>query len=112
MEEVKEEKCMKLDCQYYMESCHKKWNWSHFWIGIVKDIKTLLLSPEVWVFAFITLAYYIFADKTSDTQWITYVALGACFMFFKPLSVLINNAKLNIEAKVGASLNKEIKENK
>ena len=101
--------CEGLNCPYQKEHYKKKWSWSHFFIGLVNDIKTLIFSPEIWVFVITTIIYIIFADKKDLGSWIAYISLGGAFMFYKPLSSLISNGKLNVDTKFGASISKELK---
>ena len=101
--------CEGPNCPFWKEADRKKWSWGHFWVGLSKDVKHLIFSPEVWVFAFATVMFWKFGDKKDLGQWISYFALCGGFMFFEPLSNMIHNAKLSIEAKAAANLNKEKK---
>ena len=106
MEETK--CCEGENCPYQMEHNHKKWSWPHFMIGIVKDLKALVFSSEVWVFAIVTYAFFALMSTPTTGQWGAYIGLGAAFMFFKPLSGLISRGNLNVSANIGANINKTI----
>jgi len=101
--------CHGLDCEFQKVCIKKIWSWSHFWIGLIENLKKLILSPHVWVFLIVTINYSLFADKANLGQWIAYVSLGGAFMFYEPLSSLIGKGNLNINGNIGASLNKEIR---
>jgi len=101
--------CQGLACDFLRVCNKKKWSWSHFLIDLIKDIKTLIFSPHVWVFIIVTINYSVFADKANLGQWIAYVSLGGAFMFYEPLSSLIGKGNLNINGNIGASLNKDIR---
>jgi len=94
--------CEGIYCIFQQEHNQRKWSGSRFIIGVINDLKTLLFSPEVWVFAMVSIIYLRRIPK-SDTSFITYVLLAGVFMFFRPLSKLIGRGKLNVEAKLGAT---------
>jgi len=100
------EVCKGFNCEFQQLYQYKKWSWSHFCIGVVKQI----FSAEFWIFGIVTFLFINFVDKTTVGVWIAYVALGGCFMFFKPLSVLITRGKLNVEAKLGTNLSANLTE--
>ena len=100
--------CLGNDCPHKQECDGKIWSMSRFFIGIIKDLKVLLLSPEVWVFIIASVLFVRFADKKILGQWISYFSLCGAFMFFKPLSSLIAHGNLNVNASVGATVNKTV----
>jgi len=99
--------CAGIHCPFQQLYNNKKWSWSQFLIGVVK----LLFSPELWIFAIYTWQIHnrFFSDKEEPIYWIMYCVIGICFMFFKPLSNLINSGKLNVNAELGAKISGEIK---
>ena len=105
IEEGNPKLCEGISCVFLKEYYHKKWSWPHFFIGIAKQFQRV----EFWIFLIATILFILFVPKDSLGFWITYIALGSGFMFFNPLSNLINNGKLNVDAKVGASINKDMK---
>ena len=96
--------CEGVNCQYQQEHNQKKWSWTHFFIGIIKQFQRV----EFWIFIVTTAMFIKYAPKNILGFWIAYICLGVAFMFFTPLSHLLSNGKLNVEAKVGASVNKNI----
>ena len=99
--------CEGYDCAFQKWYMNKKWSWSQFFIGIIK----FLTSPELWIFAVVILLFIHYANKLSLGAWIAYVSLGGAFMFFKPLSNLIYNGKLNLDANLGATIGTNITKN-
>ncbi|MCL2832093.1 MAG: hypothetical protein FWD78_02890 [Treponema sp.] len=99
--------CQGVSCIFQREYNNKRWSWSNFFIGIVRFV----FSPELWVFAVITVLFVNFEDIKTLGHWIAYISIGGAFMFFKPLSNLLSKGKLNIEAKLGATatVNSDIK---
>jgi len=104
LEENNPKLCEGYHCEFQRLYLNKKWSWSQFFIGIVK----FLTSPELWIFAVVTYLFIHYASKLSLGAWIAQISLGGAFMFFKPLSHLIYHGKLNLDAKLGASIGTNI----
>ena len=96
--------CEGEGCVFAKEHNRKLWSWPRFFIGIIKQFQRV----EFWVFLIATVLFVLFAPKNDLGFWIAYTALGFAFMFFIPLSGLIGGGSLNVNANIGASINKAV----
>ena len=101
--------CQGLACPFQLIHFKKKFSWGY--IGV--RFFNLVTSPELWIFVVYTWQIHnrLIAKTETVVYWIMYSVIGLCFMFFHPLSNLLFNGKLNVDAKVAAtaSVNTDIK---
>jgi len=89
-----------------------KWHWQTFWVGIAKKCQNIIFSREFLVFCIVTVMVRRM-DLTNNVVWISYLAVSVVFILAESIRILIaENTKMNIEAKVGASVAKEVKKEK
>jgi hypothetical protein len=86
-----------------------KWSWAKAGIGLWKNS---IGAREFWFFAIITwqIQQRFAAGVENPTYWISYCAVGICFIFHKAIENALYNMKLSAEAKL--ALAKEFKETK
>ena len=89
----------------------RKWSWVEFVLGWINKQFLIWCVSTALVF-FSLFATQITSEKIQLALVIVWGAISFCLFFYKAISVLIENGKLNVEAKASVGLSKDIKENK
>ena len=90
----------------------RKWSWTEFILGWINKQFLIWCVSTTLVFSTLFLPLTIFSEKLKFTLIIVWGAISFCLFFYKAISMLIENGKLNIEAKANVGISKEIKEAK
>jgi hypothetical protein len=89
----------------------RKWSWVEFTIGWINKQFLIWCVSTALIFMSLFTAK-IASEKIQFALVIAWGVISLCLFFFKAISVLIKNGKLNIEAKASVGLTKDIKESK
>ena len=83
----------------------RKWSWVEFIIGWINKQFLIWCASTALVF-FSLFTARIASEKIQLTLVIVWGVISFCLFFYKALSVLIENGKLNVEAKASVGLPK------
>ena len=89
----------------------RKWSWAEFVIGWINKQFLIWAVSTALVFTSLS-ASWIASEKVQFTLVIVWGAISFCLFFYKAISILIENGKLNVEAKASIGVSKDIKEGK
>ena len=90
---------------------YRKWSWVEFVLGWLNKQFLIWCVSTALVFWSLDTAK-ITNEKIQLALVIAWGVISFCLFFYKALSVLIENGKLNVEAKASVGLSKDIKEEK
>ena len=90
---------------------NRKWSWVEFVLGWINKQFLIWCVSTALVF-FSLFAARIASEKILFALVIVWGVISFCLFFYKAISVLIENGKLNVEAKASVGLSKDIKEAK
>ena len=90
---------------------NRKWSWAEFIIGWINKQFLIWCVSTALVF-FSLFKKEITSEKIQFTLVIVWGAISFCLFFYKTISILIENGKLNVEAKASIGLSKDAKEGK
>ena len=89
----------------------RKWSWVEFVLGWINKQFLIWCVSTTLVFTSL-FSSSISSEKIQFTLAIMWGVISFCLFFYKALSVLIQNGKLNVEAKASVGLSKDVKETK
>ena len=89
----------------------RKWSWVEFVLGWLNKQFLIWVVSTALVFLSLDVAK-ITSEKIQLALVIVWGVISFCLFFYKAISILIENGKLNVEAKASVGLSKDIKENK
>jgi hypothetical protein len=89
----------------------RKWSWVEFILGWLNKQFLIWCVSTALVFTAL-FATGIITEKIQFALVIVWGVISFCLFFYKAIYVLIENGKLNVEAKASVGLSKDIKENK
>jgi hypothetical protein len=89
----------------------RKWSWVEFILGWINKQFLIWVVSTALVFTAL-FATGIISEKIQVALVIVWGVISFCLFFYKAISVLIENGKLNVEAKASVGLSKDIKETK
>ena len=90
----------------------REWSWVEFILGWINKQLLIWCASTVFVFLFLDMDIEKITEKIKLALVIVWGAISFFLFFYKAIHVLIENGKLNIEAKASVGLSKDIKENK
>ena len=89
----------------------RKWSWVEFFLGWINKQFLIWCVSTALVFLSLDVAK-ITSENIQLALVIVWGVISFCLFFYKAISVLIGNGKLNVEAKASVGLSKDIKESK
>jgi hypothetical protein len=89
----------------------RKWSWVEFVLGWINKQFLIWCVSTALVFFSLDVTK-ITSEKIKLALVIVWGVISFCLFFYKAISVLIENGKLNVEAKATVGLSKDIKEGK
>ena len=87
----------------------RKWSWVEFILGWINKQFLIWCVSTALVFTSL-FATGIISEKVQFALVIVWGAISFCLFFYKAISILIENGKLNVEAKASVGLSKDVKE--
>ena len=90
----------------------RKWSWAEFVIGWINKQFLIWCVSTYLVFSAIYTPKELMSEKLRLTLVVVWGVISFCLFFYKAISMLIENGKLNVEAKASVGLSKDIKETK
>jgi len=88
----------------------RKWSWVEFILGWINKQFLIWCASTAFVFFFLDMDTAKITEKIKLALVIVWGVISFCLFFYKAISVLIENGKLNVEAKASVGLSKDIKE--
>ena len=90
----------------------RKWSWTEFVLGWLNKQFLIWVVSTALVFLSLDLDIAKITEKIKLALVIVWGVISFCLFFYKAISVLIENGKLNVEAKASVGLSKDIREEK
>ena len=90
----------------------RKWSWIEFFLGWINKQFLIWCVSTFLVFSAIYSPTELMTEKLRFSLIIVWGVISFCLFFYKSISMLIENGKLNVEAKASVGLSKDIKESK
>jgi len=91
---------------------YRKWSWVEFILGWLNKQFLVWCVSTFLVFSALYAPTKMMTEKIRFTLIIVWGVISFSLFFYKAISMLIENGKLNIEAKASVGLSKDIKEEK
>jgi len=90
----------------------RKWSWTEFFLGWINKQFLVWCISTFLVFSALYAPKEMMSEKLRFILIIVWGVISFCLFFYKSISMLIENGKLNVEAKASVGLSKDIKETK
>jgi len=89
---------------------NRTWSWTEFILGwLNKQFLVWAVATALVFFSLLSVCNNTIGDDIKLTLVIVWGVISFCLFFYKAIHILIENGKLNVEAKANIGISKEIK---